>query len=468
MDYFPIFARLQDQPCLVVGGGEVGLRKVRQLHRAGAKVTCNAPALHSDLEALAEAGVLRVVKSAFQADLVSEHLLIIAATGDADVNRAVADAAHAAGRLCNIVDDGEACGFIVPSVIDRSPIVVAISSGGEAPMVARLVRQQIETWLPEGIARLASWVGGWRKQVAQRIPDARVRVRFWQDVLDGSPAEQLLAGRESSADNLLEQRLESETVHGCVGEAWLVGAGPGDPGLLTRRGQYLLQRADAVLYDRLVSPQIIDLARRDAELVCVGKQGGGPSTDQGDINRELLRRVRQGQRVCRLKGGDPFVFGRGGEELQALAEAGLPFQAVPGITAASGCAAYAGIPLTHRNLAEGVSFVTGHRAPGSPPADWAPLVQSGHTLVIYMGARRVAALCQDLQDHGKAATTPAAVVEQGTTRDQRVTGGTLATLPGRLGEVRTPGLLIVGDVARLAGELQWFEAAPESGQSKQI
>ena len=465
MDYFPLFARLQDQPCLVVGGGEVGLRKVRQLHRAGARVTCNAPALHPDLEAMVETGELHAVRAPFQADLVAEHLLIIAATGEPDVNRAVAEAARTAGRLCNVVDDGEACSFIVPSVIDRSPLLVAISTGGEAPMVARLLRQQIETWLPEGIAGLASWVGRWRKRVAERIPDTGLRVRFWQGVLDGSPAEQVLAGRERSADNLLEQRLNSESAQPVVGEAWLVGAGPGDPGLLTRRGQYLLQRADAVLYDRLVSSQIIDLARRDAELICVGKQGGGPSTDQDDINRELLRRVRQGQRVCRLKGGDPFVFGRGGEELQALAEAGLPFQAVPGITAASGCAAYAGIPLTHRGLAEGVSFVTGHRAAGAPPTDWGPLVQSGHTLVIYMGARRVAALCQDLQDHGKAATTPAAVVEQGTTRDQRVTGGTLATLPDRLGTVRTPGLLIVGDVARLAGELQWFETSSEADRS---
>ena len=462
MDYFPLFAAVQDQPCLVVGGGEVALRKVRQLRRAGARVTVNAPALRPELQALADSGDLVVEAGPFQPGLVPAHLLIIAATSDHDVNHAVADAARDAKRFCNVVDDGDACSFIVPSVVDRTPLILAISTGGRAPMVARMLRQQIETWLPERIAELAKWVDRWRQRVAQRVPASGARVQFWQDNLDGAPAEQVLAGREAAADQLLAQRLDGAG-QATAGEAWLVGAGPGDPGLLTRRGQYLLQRADTVLYDRLVATEILDFARRDAQLICVGKQGGGPSTAQQDINRELVRRVRRGERVCRLKGGDPFVFGRGGEELQALAAAGLPFQAVPGVTAASGCATYAGIPLTHRGLAEGVSFVTGHRAPGAPDTDWTPLVQSGHTLVIYMGGRRVAALCDALLAHGKAANTPAALVEQGTTRDQRVTGGTLADLPARLHEVRTPALLVVGAVAGLAGQLQWLEAsAPAS------
>lgn len=464
MDYFPLFADLNDQPCLVVGGGEVALRKLRQLRRAGARVTCNAPRLHPELQAWADAGDLRIVPGDFQDALVAEHLLIIAATSEQKVNRAVADAARKAGRLCNVVDDGESCSFIVPSVIDRSPLVIAISSGGRAPMVARMLRQQMEDWLPERIGQLALWVGRWRQRVAAVLPAGSTRVQFWHEVLDGAPAEQVMAGRETAADQLLEQRL-SNAPTAPRGEAWLVGAGPGDAGLITRRGQYLLQRADSVLYDRLVSPEILDLARRDAELVCVGKQGGGPSADQADINAEMIRRVRNGERVCRLKGGDPFVFGRGGEEMQALAGAGLPFQAVPGVTAASGCAAYAGIPLTHRGVAEGVSFVTGHRAPGAPETNWRPLVESGHTLVIYMGGRRLAALCTTLQQHGKAASTPAAMVEQGTTPEQRVTGGTLGSLPGRLPDVRSPALLVVGDVAAMADELKWFDTDPATAQA---
>lgn len=459
MDYLPIFATLKGQPCLVVGGGDVGLRKVRQLRRAGARVTVNARELHPALRTQAEAGELHFVAGDFVPGLVAEHLLVIAATNDQHVNHAVAAQARAAGRLCNVVDDGDLCTFIMPSVIDRSPLLVAVSSGGQAPMVARMVRQQIETWLPERIASLARWVSRWRKRVAQHLPAGNHRVRFWQDILDGSPAEHVLAGRLKAADQLLRQRLDG-AVALPSGEAWLVGAGPGDPGLLTRRAQQLLQRADSVLYDRLVSRAILDLARRDAELVCVGKQAGGPSTDQAQINRELIRRVRGGERVCRLKGGDPFVFGRGGEELQALAEAGLPFQAVPGITAATGCAAYAGIPLTHRGLAEGVSFVTGHRAPAAPATNWRPLVDSGHTLVIYMGGRRVATLCETLQAHGKAAATPVALIEQGTMAEQRVTGGTLATLPARAADVGSPALLIVGDVAGLAEQLQWFAQDP--------
>lgn len=464
MDYFPMFAAVRGEPCLVVGGGEVALRKVRQLRRAGARVTVNAPDIHAELLALADRGELRVEASPFQPELVAEHLLIIAATSDHEVNHAVAQAAREATRFCNVVDDGDACSFIVPSVVDRTPLVLAISSGGQAPMVARMLRQQIETWLPERIAALATWVSRWRQRVAKHVPAGHARVQFWQDTLDGAATDQVLAGREAAADQLLAQRLGGGRQPG-VGEAWLVGAGPGDPGLLTRRGQFLLQRADAILHDRLVTPEILDLARRDAELVCVGKQGGGPSTNQDDINRQLIHRVRRGQRVCRLKGGDPFVFGRGGEELQALAAAGLPFQAVPGITAGSACATYAGIPLTHRGLAEGVSFITGHRVPGAPDTNWAPLVQSGHTLVIYMGGRRAAALCDTLQAHGKAPDTPAALVEQGTTRDQRVTGGTLADLPGRLQDVRSPALLVVGAVASLAGQLQWLETEPPASRA---
>jgi len=454
MDYFPLFADLHDRPCLIVGGGAVASRKVRQLQRAGARVTVNAPQLTAELHKLAEDGKITHAAGDFDPALIQDHLLIIAATDDRQTNHAVAAAARTSQRLCNVVDDGPACSFIVPSVVDRSPLLIAVSSGGQAPMLARSLRQQIDAWLPTRVADLARWIARWRKRVGQAMPSFQDRVQFWQQALDGAPAEQVLAGREAAADALLESQLKGEIP--ASGEAWLVGAGPGDPELITQRGLSLLQRADAVLYDRLVAPALLDHARRDAELVCVGKQGGGPAVKQADINSELIKRVRQGQRVCRLKGGDPFIFGRGGEELQSLVAARLPYQVVPGITAAAGCAAYAGIPLTHRQLAAGVSFVTGHRAEGAPPTDFGPLVRSGQTLVIYMGGRRLEALCEELQANGKSPETPAALIERGTTPTQRVTGGTLADLATRVDNVASPALLIVGDVVALSESLQWF------------
>jgi uroporphyrin-III C-methyltransferase/precorrin-2 dehydrogenase/sirohydrochlorin ferrochelatase len=454
MDYFPLFADLHHRPCLIVGGGAVAARKVRQLRRAGARVTVNAPELTAELQSLAEAGEIAHASRDFDPALIHTHLLIIAATDDRQTNHAVAAAARASQRLCNVVDDGPACTFIVPSVVDRSPLLIAVSSGGQAPMLARSLRQQIDAWLPARVANLARWIARWRKRVGQALPSFPDRVEFWQQALDGAPAEQVLAGREAAADDLLEAQLNGRSA--ARGEAWLVGAGPGDPELITQRGLNLLQRADAVLYDRLVAPALLDHARRDAELVCVGKQGGGAAVKQADITRQLIARVRRGQRVCRLKGGDPFIFGRGGEELQSLVDAGLPYQVVPGITAAAGCAAYAGIPLTHRELAAGVSFVTGHRADGAPATDFKPLVRSGQTLVIYMGGRRLEALCKELQTHGKSPETPAALIERGTTPAQCVTGGTLADLAARVDKVASPALLIVGDVVALAESLRWF------------
>ncbi|MGI9331406.1 MAG: siroheme synthase CysG [Gammaproteobacteria bacterium] len=454
MDYFPLFADLKNRPCLIVGGGAVASRKLRQLRRAGARVTVNAPELTHELKELAETGEIAHAAGEFDPALVHKNLLIIAATDDRETNHAVAAAARAAQRLCNVVDDGPACSFIVPSVVDRSPLLIAVSSGGQAPMLARSLRQQIDGWLPARVTNLARWISRWRKRVGQALPAFQDRVQFWQQALDGAPAEQVLAGREAAADALLEAQLSGRSA--ARGEAWLVGAGPGDPDLITQRGLTLLQRADAVLYDRLVAPALLDHARRDAELICVGKQGGGPAVKQTDINKELISRVQQGQRVCRLKGGDPFIFGRGGEELQSLVDAGLPYQVVPGITAAAGCAAYAGIPLTHRELAAGVSFVTGHRADGAPATDFEPLVRSGQTLAIYMGGRRLEALCKELQAHGKSPDTPVALIERGTTPTQCVTGGTLADLATRVDNVGSPALLIVGDVVALSENLRWF------------
>ncbi len=457
MDYFPIFAKLQGEPCLVVGGGVVASRKARQLSRAGARVTVNAPELCPELAALVDDGEISFHAGSFDPGLVASHLLIVAATSDVAVNQEVADVARQARRLCNVVDDGDASAFIMPSVIDRAPIVVAVSSGGKAPMLARMLRQRIEAGLPNRIADLARWAGKWRKTVRDQISSHHARLRIWQDLLDGDAAERVMAGDPAAADAIIAQRISGADETTITGEAWLVGAGPGDPGLITQRGLQLLQRADVVLYDRLIPPSLLDRARRDAELICVGKQADGPSTNQEFINNQLVNLVRQGKRVCRLKGGDPFIFGRGGEEIAALAAAGLNYQVIPGISAANGCAAYAGIPLTHRDLSAAVTLVTAQRAGGKDDLDWSVLAASQHTLVFYMGARRSAHICQSLIDNGMATDTPAALIENGSNFNQRVIGGKLGTIVSHA-EVTSPALLIVGGVAALSDQLRWFGA----------
>jgi uroporphyrin-III C-methyltransferase/precorrin-2 dehydrogenase/sirohydrochlorin ferrochelatase len=465
MDYLPLFAKLQGRACLVVGGGHVAHRKTLQILRCGGRVTINAPSLCAELRDLTRTGSITWRSGPFDAELIAAHLLVIAATDDREVNREVAARARDAQQLCNVVDDAELSTFIMPSIVDRSPLVVAVSSGGASPVLARIIRQRLDQWLPQRIGAVARWAAGLREQVADVIPDLRERLRFWQETLDGAPAEHVLAGRQAVADHEFQAALTAAGRYSGIGEAWLVGAGPGDPGLITCRGLQLLQRADAVLYDRLIAQEMLDFARRDASLVCVGKRAGGPSWRQADINRELIQRVREGQRVCRLKGGDPFIFGRGAEEIQALVESGLPYQVVPGITAAAGCAAYAGIPLTHRELASAVTFVTAHRADTGADIDWHSLVRPDQTLVFYMGARILEHVATRLVDAGLDAATPAAVVENGTTTEQRVIGGTLQSIGqrGREAMVAAPAVLIVGRVAELAGQLQWFGGGPDQG-----
>jgi uroporphyrin-III C-methyltransferase/precorrin-2 dehydrogenase/sirohydrochlorin ferrochelatase len=474
MQYLPIFASLTAQPCLVVGGGPVAERKVAQLLAAGARVTVNSPRLSPGLEAAAAAGRIAVARKPFDPSLVPLQLLVIAATDDRAVNHAVAETARVALRLCNVVDDPEASTYISPSIVDRSPLLVAVSSGGQAPVLARLLRQQLESWLPARLGALAAWAGSWRERVKEKLPDVAKRRRLWEQVLAGAldarpgVAQDVLGGRLASADATLTAALDAGEHRATgPGEAWLVGAGPGDPELLTLRGLYLLQHADVVLYDRLVAPALLAYARRDAELVNVGKTGGGPSTSQAAINALLIARAQAGQRVCRLKGGDPYVFGRGSEEALALADAGLPFQVIPGITAASGCGAYAGIPLTHRNQAHAVTFVTAHLGSGQEtdqPPDWQRLAALGQTLVVYMAGRRLAEVSTALVRHGRPAATPAAVVMAGTTDAQLCVAGTLGDIAGKASAagLTSPTILYVGDVVALRSRLDWFSPA-ESG-----
>jgi uroporphyrin-III C-methyltransferase/precorrin-2 dehydrogenase/sirohydrochlorin ferrochelatase len=456
MDLFPLFANLKAQPCLVVGGGEVAARKARELAAAGARISVNAPhCCRAMLELLAAHADFRLHPGPFEPGLVAGHVLVIAATSDPAVNRAAADAARAAHRLCNVVDDGAESTFIVPAVVNRSPVIVAVSSGGQAPVLARLLRQQLEQWLPSRLGRLAEWAGGWRQRIRQRVPDIASRRALWERLLAGPAAAAVLSGDEGRADAHARALLDRPDSAATSGKAWLVGAGPGDPGLISVRGLRIIEQADVVLHDRLVAPELLRAARREAEIICVGKTGGGPSASQDDINDLLVRHVRAGRKVCRLKGGDPLIFGRGGEEATALASAGLAVEIVPGITAASGCAAYAGIPLTHRGLSASVTLVSAQGAPGSPGPDWRKLASGAQTLVVYMGGSRVTGIADDLLRHGRAPGTPAAVVSGGTSPSQQVVTGTLADIGARSNGLRgvAPALLIVGETVTLAGRL---------------
>lgn len=392
-------------------------------------------------------------------------MLAIAATDDEPLNATVSQHANALGVPVNVVDSPQLCSVIFPAIVDRSPLVVAVSSGGDAPVLARLIRARIETWIPAAYGQLAGLAKQFRAQVKARFANVQQRRVFWEEVFQGPIAEQALAGRTAEAERLLAEKLAGAAPK-ALGEVYLVGAGPGDPDLLTFRALRLMQQADVVLYDRLVAPAIIDLCRRDADRIYVGKQRADHAVPQEQINQQLVTLAKQGKRVLRLKGGDPFIFGRGGEEIEELAAHGVPFQVVPGITAASGCAAYAGIPLTHRDHAQSVRFVTGHLKDGSCDLPWSELAAPAQTLVFYMGLVGLPVICQQLIAHGRSAETPAALVQQGTTSNQRVFTATLGTLAERIAQedVQAPTLLIVGEVVQLREKLAWFEGAQAAGR----
>lgn len=463
MDYLPLFTNLTGRRCVVVGGGPIALRKAGLLQKAGARVFVVAPAIEPALRELAEGSGGAAQARAYRAADLDDTALVIAATDDRDINAAVSRDAQARHIPVNVVDDPALCSVILPSIIDRSPVMVAIGSGGQSPVLARQLRAKLEAAIPASYGRLAELVGRLRPQVAQRFPDIDERRRFWEEILEGPIAEFVLAGREDVAEAELLQRLADAAPLPPRGEVYLVGAGPGDPDLLTFKALRLMQKADVVLYDRLVASEIVDLARRDAERIYVGKARSAHAVPQGEINQLLVDLALAGKKVLRLKGGDPFIFGRGGEEIEKLAAHGIPFQVVPGITAASGCAAYSGIPLTHRDYAQSVRFVTGHLKDGSTDLPWPELVHPQQTVVFYMGLVGLETICTQLIAHGRAPTTPIALVQQGTTRHQRVVSGTLATIVERVvnAGIKAPTLIIVGEVVSLREQLNWFE--PEAG-----
>ncbi|NHZ69790.1 MAG: uroporphyrinogen-III C-methyltransferase, partial [Thermotogales bacterium] len=421
MDFFPIFLQLDNRNCLVVGGGKVAARKVALLVRAGARVEVVAPELCGELATLLEQNRITCSARKFEDSDIEGKVLIIAGTNQQDVNRRVSELAHVANLPVNVVDQPDLCSFIMPSIIDRSPVQVAVSSGGTSPVLARLLRARLESYVPSAYGRLATLVESFRTRVKQRFSNTDQRRQFWENILQGEVAELLFTGRDKAARELLEKSLdESGDAPHSIGEVYLIGAGPGDPDLLTFRALRLMQMADVVVYDRLVAPPILDLARRDAEQIYVGKERDNHALSQENINQLLVRLAKEGKRVVRLKGGDPFIFGRGGEEIATLMENGVTFQVVPGITAASGCATYSGIPLTHRDYAQSVVFVTGHLQDGSVDLNWKALAHTNQTIVFYMALHGVGVLSEQLIKHGLPETTPVALVQQGTTQNQRV------------------------------------------------
>ena len=461
MRYFPLFLDLRDRLVVVVGGGAVAERKVELLRSAGARIRLVAPRLTTALAAAAARGSFEHHGRSFVAADLDGARLAIAATSDGDVNRLVAAAAEARGVVVNVVDDVGLSSGIVPAVVDRSPLLIAISSEGTAPALARWVRQRIETTLDESVGRLAGFCAAWRARIKAGVADLAARRRFYDWLLTGPAANLLRARRLADADRAVAAALAAG-VPPPAGSVVLVGAGPGDPGLLTLHALRALQSADVVLHDRLVSAEIVRLARRDAELIEVGKGGAGHGVTQGRINALLVEHARRGRRIVRLKGGDPFVFGRGGEELEHLVRHGVPFEVVPGVTAALACAAYAGIPLTHRDYSASVRFVTAHCRESLETTDWRGLALGRETLAVYMGVAMVETLRRELVTHGRAPSTPVAFIENGSRAEQRVIVGTLGEIAAMAQDnaLQSPALLVIGEVAALARTLHWFGAAP--------
>jgi uroporphyrin-III C-methyltransferase/precorrin-2 dehydrogenase/sirohydrochlorin ferrochelatase len=465
MESLPIFFKIKDRPAVVIGGGEVAARKLALLCDAGARALVVAPKLGRTLAAWVDSDKLDYRQGEFTPADLDGRVLAIAATDDREVNRAVAAAAMERNIPVNVVDDPGLCTFTVGSIIDRSPVLAAVSTGGASPVLARLLRARLESLIPATYGRLSLLAKEYRERVKQHFEQPLQRRQFWERVFQGPIAEMVFSGRDQAARDAVERALQAE-VSGKppLGEVYLVGAGPGDPDLLTFRALRLMQQADIVVHDRLVSEPVLELTRRDAERFYVGKERDNHAVPQEDINDMLVRLAKEGKRVLRLKGGDPFIFGRGGEEIETLVAEGVPFQVVPGITAASGCATYAGIPLTHRDYSQACVFVTGHLKDGTSDLNWPALAQPNQTVVFYMGLVGLAGICEQLIAHGMPATTPIAIVQKGTTPEQRVLTGTLDSFADEVKQagVKPPTLIIVGEVVTLRDRLKWFEPQPDA------
>jgi uroporphyrin-III C-methyltransferase/precorrin-2 dehydrogenase/sirohydrochlorin ferrochelatase len=455
MKAFPAHINLDGRPVLIIGGGPAALAKARLMLAAGAALTLIAPEIAAETRAELEGRARLIVRKPVVADIEAAALLFIADTDEAEARR-WAEVARMAGVLLNVVDRPELCDFTTPSIVDRGRVTVSISTAGAAPVLGKKLRARLEMLLPARLGALADFADRYRDAVKARL-DHAARRHFWEAFFDGPAAEQVLAGDEAGAHEamlaLINRPQTEQNTGPQSGVVHIVGAGPGDPELLTIKALRLLQTADVILYDRLVSDEILSLARRDAERFYVGKAKSNHAVAQEDIEARMIEFARAGKTVVRLKGGDPFIFGRGGEELEALRNANIPVYITPGVTAATGCAAAANMALTHRDYAQAVTFVTGHaKGEADPDLDWSALAALKNTLVVYMGVTKAGTIAHNLIEHGRAASTPVAIIENGTRADQKVVKGALGELPRLVetGGIKGPALLVIGEVAALA------------------
>ena len=458
MDHLPIFINIRKKPCIVIGGGDIALRKINLLLKAQAKVICLSPLFCKGIKNLSKDGHITLINKSFDQTDIKDYSIIIAATDDSSVNSSISAIAQVKKIPVNVVDSPELSSFIMPSIVDRSPLIIAVSSSGKAPVLSRIIRAKLETVIPSAYGILADIAGEYRQKVKDRFSTIKDRRAFWEAVFSGVIAEKVFSGRISEAKEDIQRQLD-DSVEMDLGEVYLVGAGPGDPDLLTFKALRLIQQADVVLYDRLVSKGVMELVRRDSELIYVGKKGGSDkSTKQVDINDQLVELAKSGKRVCRLKGGDPFIFGRGGEEIESLSEHGIPFQVVPGITAASGCSSYAGIPLTHRDYSQSCRFVTAHLKNGTTNLPWEEFIIDQQTIVFYMALSGANYICEKLMEYGMDKDMPIAIIEKGTMPEQKVYISSLIELPDLLEreDIHAPTLMIVGEVVKLNEKLNWY------------
>jgi len=458
MDHLPIFINIRKKPCIVIGGGDIALRKINLLLKAQAKVDCLSPLFSRGIKNLSKDGHITLINKSFDQTDIKDYSIIIAATDDSSVNSSISAIAQVKKIPVNVVDSPELSSFIMPSIVDRSPLIIAVSSSGKAPVLSRIIRAKLETVIPSAYGILADIAGEYRQKVKDRFSTIKDRRAFWEAVFSGVIAEKVFSGRISEAKEDIQRQLD-DSVEMDLGEVYLVGAGPGDPDLLTFKALRLIQQADVVLYDRLVSKGVMELVRRDSELIYVGKKGGSDkSTKQVDINDQLVELAKSGKRVCRLKGGDPFIFGRGGEEIESLSEHGIPFQVVPGITAASGCSSYAGIPLTHRDYSQSCRFVTAHLKNGTTNLPWEEFIIDQQTIVFYMALSGANYICEKLMEYGMDKDMPIAIIEKGTMPEQKVYISSLIELPDLLEreDIHAPTLMIVGEVVKLNEKLNWY------------
>lgn len=471
MNTFPLFFKFTNQPILIVGGGDVAQRKADLLSRAGAHITVIAPKISHELRELLSDDKHQLITAEYDKQYLTGKRIVIAGTDDEALNHQVHTDCQALNIPVNVVDTPPLCDFIFPAIVDRSPIVIGISSNGKAPVLARLTRARLETLIPQGYGKLAKLAGDMRDEVKSKIPTLTGRRQFWEKAFEGKVSELMFAGRVSDAQQALKQQLEQthqqlsnkkgddeQTNAKPVGEVYIVGAGPGDPELLTFKALRLMQQADIVYYDALVSKEVLDLCRRDADKVFVGKKRSNHAVAQQNINQMMIDAANKGKRVVRLKGGDPFVFGRGGEEIQAMRAANVPYQVVPGITAANAAACYTGIPLTHRDHAQSVRFVTGFLKSGEPNQGFDSLTNPNETIVFYMGLHSLERLTTGLIEAGRDKDTPIAIVSHASLPTQQVMTGTLSDIVAKheANPLPTPALLIVGEVAKLHDTLAWY------------